>query len=1065
MSSPSINIGINKQGKILIKRIDKHFKDHEPVFYESFILSSSMELKKDKNKLKVLKQGEFQLSDNDDIKSWFDYELYAEIKNLVGLVNDSISDTVIVNIVVSLAEKESVFILNKLLQAIKDLSSNQIISGVDIKLFVITYSLDSNNHNDNFNIKNELKELEKTIPEYSDLIKDIYYIDDRNTDKIILHLSSNWLAFALAEFFVFQMVCQTSLAIQNKTKIFGIGIIHFNEILFRSVITNKILQYKFKEEGIYDDKGIQFRDIILKCNPFISEHQNFFNEFFTKYPYSKENNQNLTANSEEYINSFKDKLELFVTDSNYTIGESKVILANLLGEDDKKLQGINWTNLRLNISDLEFDIIDYFNKYLDKENRVDFHRQKALRNKITELNQAIKNDEKSLKILKEQSTEIYSDLDISFEEGIFSVEGKRINASGYIPSPVNLNEDFYSFEDKPIPKAIDLSKYLSKVKDQGELGSCTAFPVSAVYEFAAKRNNKNVDISELFIYYNTREILGNISDDTGATLLETINSVKKHGACYSKNYPYKIESFSVKPGEEAYTEAQHQVVEKAYRVNITEKDFKHAIANGHPIIIGLKLFKSFYPKDKTGLVPFPSKDEASFENHGNHAMLIVGYNEEEKLFKIRNSWGRNFGENGYCYAPYDYIANTEFCLEAFVITDIVDLSFSEFNYDSNASFSFLNDSLIRRKVIKEYNLRKKKRDLRKVKKDYDLIALKNEENEEQIKNPLFRKQLFEDLKAQEIPAPAIPQAEPEKSNKNPWPFIAGGVFVILISLFFKSYITTPSSLIGVLGSILLITYGCKLLFTKKEVIQQPTVIEDPRLSHERELYRFEIADNLFQLFDEMNKNLIIRYKALSIYFEKIKNWQKESLETLNETLFDSPTFVVNVVQKKPLLDYIKKEKNTFLKNLPNLSLTFHENYILEENNTNEVFETLYKNYLNDIHSNIETILDISIVDYIQGRVQYPYFNSAPELNKTIQNIQKVSTPFCNIKQTTSSLNIQNYVLYETLTSHPDAKTKEFSKHRPASIKPVITIRDNKKKYVAVQVAALNNISDLVKHNF
>jgi len=41
-------------------------------------------------------------------------------------------------------------------------------------------------------------------------------------------------------------------------------------------------------------------------------------------------------------------------------------------------------------------------------------------------------------------------------------------------------------------------------------------------------------------------------------------------------------------------------------------------------------------------------------------MLIVGYYESHKVFVIQNSWGEGWGYDGYCFMPYDYIANSDF---------------------------------------------------------------------------------------------------------------------------------------------------------------------------------------------------------------------------------------------------------------------------------------------------------------------------------------------------------------------------------------------------------------------
>ncbi|CAF5109239.1 unnamed protein product, partial [Rotaria sp. Silwood1] len=50
-----------------------------------------------------------------------------------------------------------------------------------------------------------------------------------------------------------------------------------------------------------------------------------------------------------------------------------------------------------------------------------------------------------------------------------------------------------------------------------------------------------------------------------------------------------------------------------------------------------------------------------------HAMLAVGYNDDLKKFIVRNSWGEDWGAKGYCYIPYDYMIDPNYCRDAYVI--------------------------------------------------------------------------------------------------------------------------------------------------------------------------------------------------------------------------------------------------------------------------------------------------------------------------------------------------------------------------------------------------------------
>ena len=58
--------------------------------------------------------------------------------------------------------------------------------------------------------------------------------------------------------------------------------------------------------------------------------------------------------------------------------------------------------------------------------------------------------------------------------------------------------------------------------------------------------------------------------------------------------------------------------------------------------------------DQSGLMNTPMwlKNSENDLFMGGHAMTVVGYDDTKEHFIIRNSWGSNWGDEGYCY--YDY---------------------------------------------------------------------------------------------------------------------------------------------------------------------------------------------------------------------------------------------------------------------------------------------------------------------------------------------------------------------------------------------------------------------------
>ncbi len=247
---------------------------------------------------------------------------------------------------------------------------------------------------------------------------------------------------------------------------------------------------------------------------------------------------------------------------------------------------------------------------------------------------------------------------------ITRADGVERKISGYIYAAPNPNTKQYQASAKKLPAKVDLRQYMTAVENQGAASSCTANAVAGAYEYLAKRHTGNdYDVSRLFIYYNARALKEEENiQDSGSYISLAIEGLKQYGACAEATWDYILENVNEAPAEQAYEEAANFVVEDMEVVPVDLNAWKACLADGYPIIFGMLLFGSFDKQRKKGVVPMPTPKETQRGQHGAHAMLGVGYSDKDRVFIVRNSWGEEWGDKGYCYVPYDYIVNPKYNL-------------------------------------------------------------------------------------------------------------------------------------------------------------------------------------------------------------------------------------------------------------------------------------------------------------------------------------------------------------------------------------------------------------------
>lgn len=207
---------------------------------------------------------------------------------------------------------------------------------------------------------------------------------------------------------------------------------------------------------------------------------------------------------------------------------------------------------------------------------------------------------------------------------------------------------------------VDLRSQCPPVRSQGDLGACTAFSVTELYDFVRRKHNlPHWTPSPLFSYYATRSLTKQTAEDCGATVRNALKSTVNFGVAMEKDWPYDTTQFTINPPLSVWDRAEkHQTIEYLKLDDYDKNSFIGCLCQGYPFSFGLRLFTSFINNLDTvtkGIVKVP--DYNTEKEIGGHCMLAVGYQitDGKEYLIVQNSWGKDWGDNGFCWIPLEYI--------------------------------------------------------------------------------------------------------------------------------------------------------------------------------------------------------------------------------------------------------------------------------------------------------------------------------------------------------------------------------------------------------------------------
>ena len=222
-----------------------------------------------------------------------------------------------------------------------------------------------------------------------------------------------------------------------------------------------------------------------------------------------------------------------------------------------------------------------------------------------------------------------------------------------------------------VPSLFDLSFDTPPPGNQGQQGSCVGWAVAYAMKSYQERIERGWPLADqrhlmspAYVYNQIRLPGG------GAYFQDAFNLLVDQGAASLAAMPYDPRDFRRTPSAAARREAANYKIASFGAVERSSHDsfvreVKRHLVQRRPVIIGIWVYPDFRRLNRSN----PIYDDTSGYNSGGHAIVIVGYDDARSAFKIINSWGTDWGIDGYGWIDYD--ASERLILEAYVVEDVI----------------------------------------------------------------------------------------------------------------------------------------------------------------------------------------------------------------------------------------------------------------------------------------------------------------------------------------------------------------------------------------------------------
>jgi len=219
--------------------------------------------------------------------------------------------------------------------------------------------------------------------------------------------------------------------------------------------------------------------------------------------------------------------------------------------------------------------------------------------------------------------------------------------------------------ESAVPASNSLRSFAPPVKSQGSIPSCiswaTAYAGMTIVKRIEQGNLEMKPFSAMNLYNRVRTYDNLYDCNAGSIFYSNIAIAKSNGVKLDDDYPEYCENLSKTLTYSNKLNAFEDLVVTAWNI-------KYAIARNRPVMIGMKMYSGEYwgtmSYHETGI--WDGTHTGNLE--WNHGMLVIGYDDNKAggAFLVMNSWGTDFGKDGFFWLKYRHVVNEVVCAYAMI---------------------------------------------------------------------------------------------------------------------------------------------------------------------------------------------------------------------------------------------------------------------------------------------------------------------------------------------------------------------------------------------------------------